>query len=436
MLCHYFLKAKLSTGNVSIIKQIFEHLILPLLIVVAISFLLLISFNVLSAQENTTISTSDIYSKYDDDNKYLGEYQTTITKTDIERPNYLKEIKSLRTPSSYTTYKNNKYTTIIYSGNNYIADHDKWYLIDYEEKLVQKKISFKWFNTANAQSTFYTTYDGSLRTDANASWDFVHDQASANYEYGASANYYSANSASNGSSNYIIARGYFIFNTYSVFSAYENVKIGTSSLFLYVTNKYNQDADGYDYVTCTEFFPADPTSVVVADYNDYSDSSACANLDLDDINLSAYNEWPLNSIGTSTIATSSGYTSLGLREGHDIADHPILSTDKTNRIYTDFVEQTGTNQDPYLVINWATSTAEEEEKENATSTLVTGSLPLYNDIAVISGYIEHYTDSTSTPSEIEYITYHIPFFVWLFFWLVLSFFFGRILIEILIILRK
>lgn len=62
-----------------------------------------------------------------------------------------------------------------------------------------------------------------------------------------------------------------------------------------------------------------------------------------------------------------------------------------------------------------------EEEETSTTTILNSKMPILNDISVITGYTEHYENSTNTPDWIEKHYYHIPFIVWLFFWLIISF---------------
>jgi len=148
------------------------------------------------------------------------------------------------------------------------------------------------------------------------------------------------------------------------------------------------------------------------------------------INSGTWTEIILNSAGLGNISLT-GWSKFALRITEDV-NNTALTAHKYARIY--FSEQAGTADDPYLKVIY--SVHEEEEEETTTGTTTVGSLPIYNDIGIITGQIVHYTTSTTTPSEVEYITYHVPFLVWLVFWLILSFIFGRLLIEFIIRLRK
>jgi len=82
-------------------------------------------------------------------------------------------------------------------------------------------------------------------------------------------------------------------------------------------------------------------------------------------------------------------------------------------------------------------TIEEEETPTATTTtILPQDLRAYNDISIISGYIEHYTTSTTTPSEIEHWIFHIPFLLWIVVCIPVFFIAYRITIELIIRFRK
>jgi hypothetical protein len=94
---------------------------------------------------------------------------------------------------------------------------------------------------------------------------------------------------------------------------------------------------------------------------------------------------------------------------------------------------TDTDLRPYFSF---TISGSETPATTTTASTTTGSVPNFNDLSIISGYAEEYTDSTTTPSKVIYYVFHIPFIVWLVIWLVSSFIFGRIILEIIIRLRK
>lgn len=59
----------------------------------------------------------------------------------------------------------------------------------------------------------------------------------------------------------------------------------------------------------------------------------------------------------------------------------------------------------------------------------------FDDISVVSGYIEHYTTSTTTPSEVQHVYYKISFIYWLIIFIPLLWMLYRLLIEFIIRLR-
>jgi len=158
-------------------------------------------------------------------------------------------------------------------------------------------------------------------------------------------------------------------------------------------------------------------------------------LGYDELTVDTEAEFILNEAGLNVISTSS-YSKLGIRNGYDMENvDPSCSNSQNSviKIYTQ--EQTGTDKDPRLEVVMASSTPPEEPPGEATTTIEVGNLPYNNELTLITGYIEHYTDSTTTPSEIEYIYYHIPLIAWLIIAVPLLWMFSRLLLELLIRLR-
>lgn len=102
------------------------------------------------------------------------------------------------------------------------------------------------------------------------------------------------------------------------------------------------------------------SELTTADYDLCGDAidnptKGSANIDLTGLTIGAYRDFTLNATGLGWISKT-GYTMLGVREGHDIQD--IWSdpgeVDKESGIWVSASEQTDTSQDPYLSVTYTT----------------------------------------------------------------------------------
>lgn len=272
----------------------------------------------------------------------------------------------------------------------------------------------KFVTSANAETIYSGSGDGrSYATDAT--WATAHGAAN-----GTASDYTSANIGlgSNLSTNYYIRRGFFPFD----FSS-ETDCITEASFF--VTPASTQGSTDVN-VHITKGSLITNTEVVDGDYDGIVFDSL-AYVSTADMAVNTPEEFVITEL--SYIATGS-WTVIALTDNYDYANSAPLTNSKFFNYYMS--ENTGTAYDPY--VEYTVTTCGEEETPTGTTT--TGVLPILNDIAIITGYTEHYTDSTTTPSEIEYHYYHIPFFAWLVFYGIFVFIFGRLIIELIIILRK
>lgn len=192
-----------------------------------------------------------------------------------------------------------------------------------------------------------TTVDG--RTGKGDSTNWATTQTSATGEairtLSNEASEISTRSRRVGTSTYEIHRGYFLFDTSSIDDA-ETINSATFSL--YVLSTSDGDNDGQDYIALTSSSPASNTNLVDADYNDLGTTKYATDIDIGSISTSAYNDWTLNATGLAAISKT-GVTKLGTREGHDIENATIADSSR-NDIEHYFADQTGTTNDPKLVV--------------------------------------------------------------------------------------
>ncbi len=156
--------------------------------------------------------------------------------------------------------------------------------------------------------------------------------------------------------------------------------ITTSTLYAYTWTKTDALNDGLDYGAIMETFQADHTTLVGSDFNDvgYGSTTETAGrasatdivigsnkFDITDLPNDQYNTWSLNATGlgwikingqTSTCGASiTGWTCLGIREGHDIENVAYSSDGTADRIRFRFSEYAGTASDPYLIVGYTTA---------------------------------------------------------------------------------
>ncbi len=224
-----------------------------------------------------------------------------------------------------------------------------------------------------------TTVDGNRVKYDDTSWDNAHDALSASD----SGN---DNGANNGdglrvtnrsaSPIWIIGRTMAYFDTSSI-GATDTINSATASL--YVTSTSNGDNDGDDFVSVVQTQGnniVSDTAVNDGDFDQVGDAiddpteghDAGQRKDITSMSTSAYTDWTLNATGLGWIARSgeqkpagatAGITYLGYREGHDILDNSVAAL-ATNSVVVSMADETGTTQDPKLVIESTAGAAAED----------------------------------------------------------------------------
>ncbi|MHA1290329.1 MAG: glycoside hydrolase family 78 protein [Candidatus Thorarchaeota archaeon] len=204
-------------------------------------------------------------------------------------------------------------------------------------KLQNKESSthFKLITFTHNDDTFYPKEwgDGSYgyQTDSSSSWATAHSASSGN-EYSNSFIYVFSREVSDVTAKYIIHRGFIPFDTSSI---PDDATIISASLNIYVTEKYDEDNDDYATVAVVQTTQQQTTAINSDGLGDYSRCGDVSNptlgsseIDITGISVSAYLEIVLNATGRGWI-NKTGITKLGIREGHDIHDTPVLNDTKT-----------------------------------------------------------------------------------------------------------
>ena len=138
-------------------------------------------------------------------------------------------------------------------------------------------------------------------------------------------------------------------------SLVDNAIISAASLKIYATGVSDNDNDGNDYICVVQTTQASNTTLANADYDQcgsVDNPTQAGNIDLGSITTSAYNTWTLNATGQGWISKT-GFTKLGIREGHDAVDNPInLGDFQGCKLTASTSEASGTTQDPYLEVTY------------------------------------------------------------------------------------
>jgi hypothetical protein len=145
--------------------------------------------------------------------------------------------------------------------------------------------------------------------------------------------------------------------------------VATATLRIWLKQVTDGDNDGYDYVGVVQTSQASTSSLAVADYDQCGATTTAAgegalNIDITGISAVGTNyTYDLNATGTSWIKKSgqasvcgsgTGWTCLGLREGHDAANHQIAD-DSLNRVYVHYSGFADVTTDPLLTITYTIS---------------------------------------------------------------------------------
>lgn len=199
----------------------------------------------------------------------------------------------------------------------------------------------------NTTSTIYSTGQGGyIFGPANATWATAHDATSGTVQNETDDIY--AGDRNTGSGHQL-RRGYQVYNTSSIGS--DTISSVTQSLYAFIVTDNDNDSEAY--INIVNFSPDDDTSVVGADFNNFGTTKYASDVDITGISTSAYTDFSFNATGIAAINTS-GRTSVGIREGHDIEDTPTtLSSGQAERVYFYGSEEVGTSLDPKLTIEHA-----------------------------------------------------------------------------------
>ena len=306
--------------------------------------------------------------------------QYTYTTNNLVPPsNYqgLNEDITKRTSNSQAFLKNKyeidngnireEYVAKFYSGTPFYQSGNNWYqtevatttktafLQQTESTLVDSLKSFFGQPVFAATNTTYSGVGDGYVAISSSSWAAAHDALTGTVvSYVSTANV--AYSRKVSASSYNIYRAFLPFDTSSLGL---DVSVTAASLNFYVFEKYDGNDDGNDFITVVQTSQASNTSLTTADYDTCgavsnptegidvaSRKDITSDVTADGTTLHTFN---LNATGIGWVSTT-GYTKLGIREGHDATNNTVTNLITGLQMYTS--EQTGTGQDPYLTIDY------------------------------------------------------------------------------------
>jgi len=256
----------------------------------------------------------------------------------------------------------------IYTGTPFKKVNDKWY------KTRTATTTPDAFNQQMGISLFekvfavfaaeYPTGVGDGRVwggTGSTAWDTAHDMTPD----GTGASY--TDSSENigcgqfGTNQYQILRGFIPIDTSAID---DDVGIASATLNVYTDGKINLDNDGKDYIQVVQANQANTATLATGDYDECGKSLAegwsnafqhdiiegATAIDLGDISVPGWETWTLNATGRGWISKT-GYTKLGLREGHDLEDVALdAGGDQHNLLQIRFSEHSSGDYSAYLEI--------------------------------------------------------------------------------------
>ncbi|MFA6422493.1 MAG: hypothetical protein WCV92_03785 [Candidatus Buchananbacteria bacterium] len=325
------------------------------------------------------------------DNPILTEnivkYRYTSNKeVPIQTYNGLKEDLTKRTANSITFLESvtpisdklqkEKYVSQFFSGQTWQKSGDKWYRVETattsktaflnQTKLTTLDHVKEFFGRKALADTFYSGAGDGYTNMGGGSWVNAHDSS-------ISGNVYATNTSINLQVGYLcfmescvysVARSFLPLDTSAIPS---NASIISSTLSIYVTNTFNQDNDGLDYINIVQTNQPDSTTLTTSDHNNCGVTTTpvtgATAIDITGILTSSYATFTLNDTGLGWIKKSGqtsycgsivGVTCLGLREGHDMENNKI---DAINSVTISTSEETagadGIDQDPKLIVTYS-----------------------------------------------------------------------------------
>lgn len=243
-----------------------------------------------------------------------------------------------------------------YGKRIYYAFKPLWWCIHAWDEVFADRYMPQWsygFDTLTAYpdaNPETTTVDGRFYTYTLSTWQLTHDASASD---GADDNLASAQSLyakdnDTGPSRQI-NRAMYLFDTSAL---PDGASVSAATLSIYEIAAGNQsDALGQDIHICSST-PASNTALTTADFDQFG-STSFGSKDQGTWADDAYNEISLNATGLAAISKT-GITKFGMRYSSDINNSRPGPSTNYSYITNYFADQTGTTNDPKLVVTYST----------------------------------------------------------------------------------
>ncbi len=247
-------------------------------------------------------------------------------------------------------------TALDLDGTTYYWRIKFWDDDDAEGAWSSTSASFTMKNNVSTSTTvtYYSASggDGEIYHGGSSVWSTIHDATSGTAD-DTSSTAYVYSEYYGGGGDFWQARVALPFDTSGL---PDSATIATATLYVYVDTKSDADNDGDDFIRVIQNTTASETSLANGDWDEIgavdNSTAGASDTDITGISTGGYLAIPLNTTGVGWISKT-GYTKLGLREGHDAKDTPPAGNGLTGvRIHT--ADYTGTSRDPYIEISYTT----------------------------------------------------------------------------------
>jgi len=231
--------------------------------------------------------------------------------------------------------------------------------------------------------------------------------------------------------------------------------VASSTICLTAKSKYQGGSSDFN-VNIYDLNPSSDTAHNNSDYENTGTTAMSTGKSSDALSDNARYCWLLNTTGEANVNVD-GYSNFGVSSENQATDSAPV-TEENNIQYFYESETAGTDKDPYILVateagpscgdascngdeTCETCSQDCGECANATTTPPADltslpSLPLVDDLTVITGRTDHYESTTTAPDWTEYHYYRIPFFLWYMLWTAIGFILTYLVIEVKRILKR
>lgn len=264
------------------------------------------------------------------------------------------------------TYKNKKYilnnyniptsfkNMIVWDDENAESIKVEWYKNEFT-KIIPKEFIDNSVGDVYSDTTtgFYgDDGDGYLKRDDVASFSSVRNNATSE-EINTTNVYIRQTNWQISSGRFYLERAFMNFDL----SSLTGVTVATATLGV-ICNEFNDsNSDIYSYTVITESTQSDPTTLVVADFNNWNDTAWTNEIDNGSLSINGAETFTFNASGITGITSALGdWFSIVLRDGHDVElQAPGVGTVSQMGIYSQN-NATQSNR-PYLEITYSDAAA-------------------------------------------------------------------------------